>query len=295
MPNFRKMKKTCCIVIPVYKPATRLSSSEELNVRQCLKVFAQLKFFFVHPESLDIGDYKNLGGSQKLNIEFVAFNDRFFTSDREGYNKLLTSLDFYLTFKDFHFMLLVQTDSFIFRNELDIWMEKDFDYIGGPIVYDRFETAEELKHMVLIGNGGLSLRRISTFIKLLKQNPIIRSGKRLAIQYWLENKNSPLKLAAKLISIPLMVVGFRNRLNYFSTHYNVHEDYFWCDYVAKKVKSFRVAPLEDAARFSLDGFPKEIMQVLNIGVPMGCHAWERYDKVFWEPKILEAYSLKKDI
>ena len=86
--------------------------------------------------------------------------------------RLCMSNCFYEAFKQYDYMLIAQTDTWIFRDELQYWCDKGYDYIGAPLCHycknvDNCNYIEDPVD-VIIGNGGLSLRRIEKFIDAVK-------------------------------------------------------------------------------------------------------------------------------
>lgn len=85
------------------------------------------------------------------------------------YNQLLTLPSFYEQFREVEFILIFQTDSLIFPySAYSIEDFLDYDYFGAP--WSHFPD-------LLGGNGGLSLRRISAMIAILKQHPYRKQTK----------------------------------------------------------------------------------------------------------------------
>lgn len=73
----------------------------------------------------------------------------------------------YKAFAKYEYMLIAQLDAVCFRDDLDEWCGKDYDYVGAPWCHlckhvcrtDQYRSEEKL-----VGNGGLSLRKIQTFL-----------------------------------------------------------------------------------------------------------------------------------
>ena len=82
------------------------------------------------------------------------------------FNKLKESNLLYKKYKKYKYILFYELDAFVFRDELDYWCKKGFDYIGAPwngthCYYDTPING--------VGNGGFSLRNIKSAIKLLEK------------------------------------------------------------------------------------------------------------------------------
>jgi hypothetical protein len=51
--------------------------------------------------------------------------------------------------------------------------------------------------------------------------------------------------------------------------------------------AFKIAPLETALRFAFECVPRYCFEKNNHKLPFGCHAWQKYDREFWEPYLLK--------
>ena len=174
-------KQTAAIVIPIYK--NQLTDFEILSLKQCFKILSSYHIIFAAPARLDFQGYKQFceGGD----YEIARFDDFYFESI-DGYNKLMLSTHFYSRFLDYKYILIYQLDAFVFKDELLYWCDQNYDYIGAPHVpyasepgkmeylksYKkilRFIKVFGISHSLSsVGNGGLSLRKIKSFIWLLK-------------------------------------------------------------------------------------------------------------------------------
>jgi hypothetical protein len=159
------------IVIPIYK--TQMNRFETISFHQCRAILNRHKFILIAPEGLDLSKY------QEANDQIIRFDPYYFKSLKH-YNKLLLSDLFYKEFNGFEYILIYQLDAFVFSDQLTSWCKKKYDYIGAPWINDYFRI---FIYMVLkiniktsfkmlfnknywnsVGNGGLSLRRVPTFL-----------------------------------------------------------------------------------------------------------------------------------
>lgn len=254
------------VVIPLYK--SNLTPREIASIQQAFRILGNYPICFIKPESLDI--HSLLEPTWHYSIE--SFPDTFFQSTA-SYNALMLSTEFYERFARFAYMLIYQTDAFVFRDELRDWCEKGYDYIGAPfrteIQFDSFlhEKMWEMKktlarwfHLMetrhgqhqpaeiilkrTVGNGGLSLRRIATLSKLLVQHP-------QKVQHYLANP---------------------------SPFFN--EDAFFCIEMNRYWSRVQVPNWREARAFAIEDRPSA--QVAEMGkLPFGCHAWDIYEPEFW--------------
>jgi len=72
--------------------------------------------------------------------------------------------------------------------------------------------------------------------------------------------------------------------------FNCNEDFFFS--AAKD--DFKVAPLSIALEFSFETHVRKCFEINDRNLPFGCHAWERYDFLFWKPYIeKQGYDLSR--
>lgn len=245
------------VIVPVYKD--RLGQYEQISLNQNRKVLSAYPFVFIHPKSLDISrlmkEYPECGEE--------AFDDECFR-DIAGYNRLMMSADFYRRFSDTDYLLICQLDAYVFRDELLDWCNEGYDYVGAPwtvpmvfrlpllkqwrkCFHSRWRTEKDFK----VGNGGLSLRKVSSHLRATEQlQDIIR--------------------------------------NHLSRHRHFsNEDLFFALEVNKHGLDFSYPDYKKALQFSFDKHPALCYKDNRKRLPFGCHAWYK-DKMkdFWFPIIL---------
>lgn len=261
------------VVVPVHSESP--SAYELISFAQCFSVLKYRDIVVIAPEGLNLSEYNKC--IPEFNTRFI---DRRWQSSVLNYNKLKLSRYFYRLFKDYEFLLTYELDAFVFRDELDEWCEMPYDYIGAPwfIGYD-----QPTKEFLGVGNSGFSLRRIEAVVKLLDQ--MYDSGKSFQAQ-----KQNTIKIKAKLGLFKLLSLG---RENYSIQRFtSLYEDQFLCGVAAKINTEFRIAPINDAMRFSFETNPEFLFEANDRQLPMGCHAWWRYNLAFWKPHIESfGYSL----
>jgi hypothetical protein len=230
------------VLVPVYK--ADLDELEHYSLDQSLRVLKKRIIFFIAPENLDIAYYrKHFPG-----VPFIYFAPDSFASI-VGYNRLLLSTAFYSRFVDYEFVLILQTDAIILRDELDDWTQSPFDYVGAPwpagldlfVHLDRFGGDYGRKIHVTVGNGGLSLRRTSKCIALINEFPV--------------------------------AVDVFNRTG-------SSEDLFFA-YMGALSTKFIIPNEIVASHFSMELNPDYYLAVNGGQVPMGGHAWWKSAPEFW--------------
>ncbi len=240
--------KQVAIVVPL---STRpgLTTEEQISLRHLRHHLGHYDTFMIHPESLP--------GSHE-GITMLPFSDRYFGSAR-NHNFLMVSPHFYRTFRDYRFILIYHLDSLVFCDQLTGWCEQNYDYIAPPWIPYAGASYEGMDIENHCGNGGFSLRKVQSFLRVLR----ILHRPRPTLDYLRR------------------ILRRRKRLEDKRS-----EDVFWGIEAPKIDPSFRVAPFDAALRFAFECNPGLCFETNNRQMPFGCHAWNRYDRSFWEPFLL---------
>ena len=247
----------CVVVVPVYKS---LDEQEKMFVRQGLSMTRDFQQVFIAPESFVPDD----SFEEFSSVEMIRFDNRFFNGIK-GYNKLMLSKEFYKRFQAFEYILIHQTDAYLFKSTLADWCELGYDYIGAPWLEPEkkfkskwrkllFETIQQVfftktEHCLQylkVGNGGLSLRKTASFMEVLEKVPCI-----------------PFFLYKKLL------------INSFN------EDLFWGVMASRIKKDFKTPDWKEALGFAMETKPSYAFQLNGNQLPFACHAINKYEQDFW--------------
>lgn len=250
-------KQLVAVVIPIYRPT--LSALDRVSLSQTVRVLGSHPLVVVHPEGLDTSA---LAAEFPL-LEFKAFAPEFFAGV-EGYNRFMLSEDFYSAFLDYEYILIAQLDVYVFRDELDDWCRRGYDYVGAPWIgrdvyrlplvrqfvqlYSAWKRRRgqrtQFDRYGRVGNGGFSLRRVKSHLDVLRQMP----------------------------DVVRLYADTNNRRHLFN------EDTFW----GMEPPSFRYPSQEEALLFSYNKYPELSYRLTGGATPFGCHGWTkpRYMK-FW--------------
>lgn len=274
------MKQTC-IVVPIYKSFKKLSKEELLSLNQLFGVLGKHDIFFICAKSFEPLEY--IQATKRINISPVIkkFQDQYFSSIA-GYNKMMLSLNFYRKFKAYNFMLIYQLDAFVFRNDLDEWCKKNYDFIGAPW----FEACDQNMHtnkIIGVGNGGFSLRKINSTIKLLMRYERLKLFRKLYMKSKLYYLISFEKILYKLRFV-FHISVFDQAVKLFLFP-KINEDYFLTQCLGISFSDFDVAPYSEALKFSFEVNPTLLFSMNAENLPFGCHAWEKYEPEFWQQYI----------
>jgi len=177
----------------------------------------------------------------------------------------MLSDEFYGRFTDSEYILIYQLDAYVFKNELKDWCLKDYDYIGAPWLTSPetigkkisrlFHSKKKKEREVIfhkVGNGGLSLRRVSKSLQIAKdlKEQIKENLKRNKDDFW------------------------------------IMEDVFWSIKVPEYYPDFKIPYYKEAIDFAIDRKPEIGFKLNNNQLPFGCHGFNKPKvKAFWEDKI----------
>lgn len=234
------------VLVPVYKRLPDALEIRSLDVS--LAALAGRDIRFVGPAGLDRGFY----AARYPAVAFEAHDASHFASIA-GYNRLLLSPAFYERYGAHDFLLVLQTDAVVLRDELDHWCAQPFDYVGAPwptpvelqINLDRFGGPNGRLVRATVGNGGLSLRRIAACVGLLAEFP--------------------------------------QACHYF-THSGSSEDLYFS--LMGPLSNGFVLPNEiTASTFAMEMQPSVYFEINGGREPMGGHAWWKYEPAFWAARL----------
>lgn len=251
------MKKKVAIITIICR--RNLKDFQKLSLEFSKKNLSKYDRFLVMPESFDKIDPKF--NSIKFKIE--KFPDKCFKSISE-YNKLVTSSVFYKRFKDYEYILFCELDTLVFKDELEYFCSLGYDYIGAPFINNRLkkiENTKEIKHR----NGGLSLRKVSSFIEVAEKQEKAFFRESWFLEYYLNNF-----FKFNINRIKSLIRG----RTLISKMFFVPEDVFWSNGVKKINHLFRVAPFHIALSFSFENNVALSFKANHNKLPFGCHAFQ---------------------
>lgn len=255
-----KLKNNVIIAIPIYR---RLKENEIFALDNNLRVLNQYDATFIKPKGLDTKELLK----KYPQVKEIEVCDNWLGTKKGigGYNEMMTSPDFYKLFVNYEYVLICQTDVWVFRDDLTKWCNMDIDLVGAPwpnrAIYEHFPMKQYLQlklwlkpttkilHCQMfgrIGNGGFCLRRVQLF-------------KDLCIKYSRE-------------------IEFYNS----QTGPLYNEDIFW----ALVPKELKLPSIKEAAYFAFDRKLDLCYKINDFRLPMAAHGYDRkHRRTFWKPFI----------
>ena len=275
------MANKVCVVIPVHSAAP--AYFELISFQQCFRILDKHPIYVVAPQGLDLGAYKALVPEFK-----VQYIDKKWQQSKLDYNKLKMSRYFYKLFQQYTYLLTYELDAFVFTDDLDKWCDKGYDYIGAPWFNDK--PGEEDK-IIGVGNSGFSLRNVKTMQQSLKKVYYVDPTKFSAFrnqQFIMKFKGPIFKQLRKLSKIKSLLYKENSTIQKADF---LFEDKIVFEFMAPAIEGFKLAPVEDAYKFSFEVHPEVLYEMNKNKLPMGCHAWWLYNLEFWKP-FIENYGYR---
>lgn len=276
-------KKNICVVIPIYK--VHLNDFEILSVRQCIKILSDYTIIFACSEVLNVEFYEE----NFTEIKQYSFFENDYFNDIQGYNRLMLSAIFYKKFIRYEYVLIYQTDCFVFSDSLLDWANKGYDYIGG-VWFERFIGNPHLgAKLWQAGNGGLSLRKTKKMIRVVSSIKPLKSLKQLIKEKIFIYRIDKFHFLKQLFLLPLNILGYQNNYRYNAQKHMSNEDVYFIE-VFLKYNGLKIPYVEEAKLFSWDRCPDFLFKYLG-HFPFACHGWFREDfpyvenKEFWSKYI----------
>ncbi len=251
---------------------------EELSVSHAKKFFKDYDVYSVTPSGVEI-----LNEFRKIHFE-----DKFFANYVDNnYLRLLPK--FYEKFSNYQFLLIYELDSLVFADNAIDFCSDQYDYIGAPWV--RYLDNGSIE-FIGVGNSGFSIRNIESCLKVTTSDVLVNTPS----SYWqnIGRTRTGLNKLISLVGCVSKLVPYRNNIDWFSKRFIYgpkrvlapHEDKFWHIHARHFNPDFKFAPLMRALEFSFEHAPQFCFENNNRQLPLGCHAWFKYDKDFWLPHLL---------
>jgi len=162
-------------VIPIYRE--HMTEYEKISLLQCCRVLSRYDISFVAPANLRVDKYLEFLPQAKI----VSFPDDCF-SGIASYNQLMLSPGFYDKFLSYSYLLLYQLDAFAFKDELELFCDMGYDYIGALWPLGIRMSFNQKTASCYVGNGGFSLRHVEHSLQLL-----LELGEK--VKRWPENED----------------------------------------------------------------------------------------------------------
>lgn len=253
-----KSLSNAVIAIPVYKETP--DKYETISLVRCAEVLHEYDFCLFGPDGLNISEYENILAGMSKTFRYEAFDKSYFSSQR-GYNHLMLTADFYKRFSSYEHMLIYQLDAYVFSNQMEKWCQSGYDYIGAP--FFKLNKKIDWKNA---GNGGFSLRKIDSFIKLFDHKGKILTWRGLWRYHRYRGPFHRLPLTVKGL------FGTGNSVKYFTEEWLRHNEDLFYSMLNDSYLHWNIPSTAEAMFFSFEQAPTLLYSITK-ELPFGCHAF----------------------
>ncbi|MFT4179121.1 MAG: DUF5672 family protein [Thermomonas sp.] len=251
---------TAIVAIPIH--TTCLSADGRMALMRAVRVLGRHPMAILCPEGLDLAPLQPLFGAIQPRVE--RFDPAFFDGIA-GYNRLMLSEVLYERFIHYDYLLVCQTDAYVFSDQLQAWCARGYDWIGAPWIgsprnvwsraqlrirnlFRRRKKYDD--YLFKVGNGGFSLRRVATFLRIVREQ-------RDDIAHRLAHPDDR----------------------------DLHvEDRYFSQIAPALYPDMRIPSYEEAVAFCMDRRPHLAMAMNGGRLPFACHGFDKRNvRAFWEP------------
>lgn len=253
--------KSVKIVVPIYK--SDLDEFEQMSLKRSVEILGRHTFSIACPEGLDLKQVEPY--FRGVDFEIKRFSAHYFKGI-DGYNRFLLSPEFYETYLGVDYILICQTDVYVFRDDLQKWCEKNYDYIGAPWIASPQNAWNKLMlkirnafnkkkksnhHFFKVGNGGFSLRKVETMHKIT-----------------VELKDEIEKM-----------LKTRDEFKFYQ------EDVFISLYASRFFPEMKIPDYREAVDFCIDRKPHIAYKINGNKLPFACHGFNKPKvRSFWQSR-----------
>ena len=153
--NQSSESKLVAVVVPL-SDRDYLTDTEQISLKHLNHYLGHYDKYIIIPEGLDF----SLPG-----FNTIRFGNEYFGSTK-AHIKLLFSSEYYQAFSDYKFILSYHLDVLVFSDQLKEWCDMGYDFIGPPwIKHKDAPYYGNSDYEGKVGNGGFSIKKVSSFFK----------------------------------------------------------------------------------------------------------------------------------
>jgi uncharacterized protein DUF5672 len=273
--SVKQAQKLVAVVVPLSN-RSELIPEEQISLRHLEHFLGKYDKYFVIPKNLQVS---------RPGFGIKRFDKKFFGS-LSAHTKLMLSPLFYKAFIGYKFILIYHLDSLVFSDQLIQWCGMDFDFIGPPwIKHEDAPYAGNSGYEGKVGNGGFSLKKIESFLKVFYSRKYCIEPK----EYWDKFYSSKPKYI-QYLNFPRKILKrlkICNNARWEMSRYGKNEEHFLANRATHYYPQFKIAPVNVALRFGFECVPRYCFELNKNALPFGCHAWPYYNRDFWESFLLK--------
>lgn len=232
------------------------------------------KLEVILPETCNASWYEAFFAEHGINGTIRLVRAEYFGSPA-AVNRMGTDPAFYRMYEEFDFVLICHLDAWVFRDQLAYWMDEGYDFIGAPLFLPENDKVHFLQRMAPFGgNGGLSLRRVVSCIRILETFQPGFDLWRIAQAVWFLMRNRQWRF----ISILFRLLRELSQ-DWRSTceKYNIYEDVFFTIIAPLCGNRISIPSSRTAMKFACEvNYPLFQKELFRLEPPLGIHGYDKY-------------------
>lgn len=256
---------------------THLERLDETLAATLLHNALQLKEYkleVILPDSCDSSWYESFFAEHAIEGAVRQVSSTYF-GNPTAVNRMGTDPAFYRMYREFEYILICHLDAWVFRDQLAYWMDSGYDFIGAPLFLPANGNAHFLRRMAPFGgNGGLSLRRVETCIRVLETFKPRLNPWRLSQALWFLARNRRWGFIVILLGLLReMSQDWRAACQ----KYNIYEDVFFTVIAPLCANHIAIPHSRTAVKFACEvNYSLLQKELLRLEPPVGIHGYDKY-------------------
>lgn len=260
------------VIVPTH--LEMLEEDQAMVLRHNAQVLSDYPIEIVLPNSCAPDWYEAFFAREGINGTVRLVKSEYFGS-AAAVNKMGTDPMFYRLYQSYKYMLICHLDAWLFEDQLTKWIARDDDFIGAPLFLPDVGRGHFMRRMAPYGcNGGLSLRRIDTCIRVLEDFRPGFNFFRVIQAVWFLARNRRFDFIVILWRLlRLLWTDWQGTC----IKYNIYEDVFFTIIAPMMGARIKVTPSHVAMRFSCEVNYDQIQKErLGQTPPFGIHGIDKY-------------------
>ena len=273
-PKSLKRRNIARLVVLVPTHLERLDDELAATLLHNASQLKEYKLEVILPESRDPSGYEAFFSKHGILGSVRQVPSKYFGSTT-AVNRMGTDPDFYRLYLEFEYILICHLDAWVFGGNLAYWMSLGYDFIGAPLFLPQNGHAPFMRRMAPFGgNGGLSLRRVASCIRVLETfKPGIGPWRfTQALLFLVRNR----QWGGTLILFRLMRM-LRKDWRGTREKYNIYEDVFFTVIAPLCGNLISIPSASTALRFACEvNYSLVQKEILGLEPPLGIHGFDKY-------------------
>jgi len=194
--TWENKQKKCCIAFITHK--SHLNDYEKKSFEKCMSIFeGKRDIKLIIPKKISTEFYENY----KKNFEIVKVKNEWLDS-LDSYNQMSCDKEFWKMFSEYEYVLIYQTDCWVFEDNLDYFIEFGYDWYGAPWPFWGNN----------VGNSGLCLRNVNKMIEITSKYEFLKGSMHDDVWFCRTNIKNEMNICPWEIAVNFSLETVSNKL-----------------------------------------------------------------------------------